>query len=175
MSHGNAAPIPGTGGPDVRTGSAAAFLEEAYNAFKDGRFSHAESILRQIVEQRPDDAGAWHIRGLNAAAAGNEGLATQSFIRSVQLDTGAAPYCAALADHLCRLALDHAAVEPWQRAVDLSPDNYQYRAGLARCLARLGRHADALPQGDYTIRLVLVGRDGNFFGRPHQVPITIGR
>lgn len=35
-------------------------------------------------------------------------------------------------------------------------------------------HADALAPGDYIIRLVLVGRDGNFAGRPHQVPIRIG-
>lgn len=36
-------------------------------------------------------------------------------------------------------------------------------------------HADALPAGDYVIRLILVGGDGNFVGSPHAVPITIGR
>jgi hypothetical protein len=35
-------------------------------------------------------------------------------------------------------------------------------------------HADALSPGNYVIRLVLVGWDGNFVGQPHQVPITIG-
>jgi membrane peptidoglycan carboxypeptidase len=35
-------------------------------------------------------------------------------------------------------------------------------------------HADALPPGDYIIRLVLVGNDGNFVGQPHHVPIRIG-
>ncbi|RMH02295.1 MAG: penicillin-binding protein [Chloroflexi bacterium] len=34
-------------------------------------------------------------------------------------------------------------------------------------------HADALPPGEYTIRLVLVGHDGNFIGPPHTVPIVI--
>jgi hypothetical protein len=34
-------------------------------------------------------------------------------------------------------------------------------------------HADALPAGDYVIRLILVGNDGNFVGSPHSVPITI--
>jgi hypothetical protein len=34
-------------------------------------------------------------------------------------------------------------------------------------------HADALPAGEYVIRLVLVGADGNFLGPPHTVPITI--
>ncbi len=36
-------------------------------------------------------------------------------------------------------------------------------------------HADALPAGDYVIRLILVGNDGNFIGSPHAVPITITR
>ena len=34
-------------------------------------------------------------------------------------------------------------------------------------------HADALPAGEYVIRLILVGNDGNFVGSPHSVPITI--
>lgn len=33
--------------------------------------------------------------------------------------------------------------------------------------------ADALPPGDYLIRLVLVGVDGNFVGQPYQVRVTI--
>lgn len=33
--------------------------------------------------------------------------------------------------------------------------------------------ADALPAGDYVIRLVLVGHDGNFAGEPYYVPIAI--
>lgn len=36
-------------------------------------------------------------------------------------------------------------------------------------------HADALPAGDYVIRLILVGNDGNFVGSPHAVSITIVR
>jgi hypothetical protein len=36
-------------------------------------------------------------------------------------------------------------------------------------------HADALPAGDYVIRLILVGNDGNFVGSPHAVPISIVR
>lgn len=34
--------------------------------------------------------------------------------------------------------------------------------------------ADALAAGDYVIRLVLVGNDGNFVGEPYYVPIRIG-
>lgn len=34
--------------------------------------------------------------------------------------------------------------------------------------------ADALAPGEYTIRLVLVGNDGNFVGDPYYVPINVG-
>ena len=33
--------------------------------------------------------------------------------------------------------------------------------------------ADALPAGDYVIRLVVVGNDGNFVGEPYYVPIQV--
>jgi hypothetical protein len=35
--------------------------------------------------------------------------------------------------------------------------------------------AAALPVGPYILRLVLVGKDGNFIQPPHSVPIVIGR
>jgi hypothetical protein len=35
--------------------------------------------------------------------------------------------------------------------------------------------APSLPEGDYLVRLVLVGKDGNFLGEPHSVPLVIGR
>jgi hypothetical protein len=35
--------------------------------------------------------------------------------------------------------------------------------------------AAALPAGPYVVRLVLVGKDGNFIQPPHSVPIVIGR
>lgn len=34
--------------------------------------------------------------------------------------------------------------------------------------------ADALPPGNYVIRLVLVGHDGNFVGQPYAVSVTVG-
>ncbi|MCA9973232.1 MAG: hypothetical protein KC425_23600, partial [Anaerolineales bacterium] len=34
--------------------------------------------------------------------------------------------------------------------------------------------AGGLAPGDYVIRLVLVGQDGNFVGEPYAVPISVG-
>jgi hypothetical protein len=33
-------------------------------------------------------------------------------------------------------------------------------------------HADALPPGDYLLRLVLVRWDGNYVGEPHTIQLT---
>jgi hypothetical protein len=35
-------------------------------------------------------------------------------------------------------------------------------------------NASNFPPGDYTLRLSLIGQDGNMVGEPHEVPIKIG-
>jgi hypothetical protein len=35
--------------------------------------------------------------------------------------------------------------------------------------------APSLPPGDYQVRLVLVGKDGNFLGDPYSVPVVVAR
>jgi hypothetical protein len=34
-------------------------------------------------------------------------------------------------------------------------------------------HADALPPGDYLLRLIVVQWDGNYVGEPHMLELTI--
>jgi hypothetical protein len=34
-------------------------------------------------------------------------------------------------------------------------------------------HADALPPGDYLLRLIVV-KDSNYVGEPHTIAITVG-
>jgi hypothetical protein len=43
------------------------------------------------------------------------------------------------------------------------------RAGLLEQL-----NTETLAPGDYTLRLVLIGSDGNFVATPYSVPVTIG-
>jgi len=145
MPQGSSAPPPEKRDPDRQTGSVSAFLQLALDAHRSGNHRRAESILRQLVEQRPQAGAAWHLRGLNAAAAGNLAGATKYFVKAVGCDTGSDKFCASLARHLSRVDLDQAAVEPWQRATDLAPENGAYHAELAYCLSRLGRYREALP------------------------------
>lgn len=127
------------------TGPAGRFLHEALKEYEGGRYARAEAILRQVVEQRPGNGWAWHLRGLTASRAGDPIRAVDCFVRAVACDTSNARYCAALADSLVRLERDDDAMAPWQRAIDIDPKNPAWRTGMARCLSRLGRHDEALP------------------------------
>ena len=153
MPQGSSASPPETRDPDRQIGSASAFLQQALDSHRAGNHVRAERILRQIVEQRPRAAAAWHLRGINAAAAGDLAGATKYFVEAVACDTGNDRFCASLAGHLSQVDLDHAAVEPWRRAVDLAPDNSAHHAELAYCLSRLGRYDEARTAFEAAIRL----------------------
>jgi len=153
MSQGDSAPTPGSMDADRHTGSATVFLQHALDAFNTKQYGRAEVILRQVTEQLPEHAAAWNLRGVNAEAAGDLVLATRYFINAVECDTQNARYCAALAAHLGRRELGHAAVEPWQRAIDLAPENADYHSAFADCLAAQKRRLDALPHYETAARL----------------------
>jgi tetratricopeptide (TPR) repeat protein len=145
------------GPPDIpagaHTGSAGKFLQQASDAYEARQHDRAEIILRQIVEQRPNEGRAWQLRGLNAFAAGRLIDAADCFIRAVASDKGNASYCAALAETLTQLGRDADALEPWQRAVDRHPDNASWQSALAQCLSRQGRHGEAIPFFQAAVRL----------------------
>jgi Flp pilus assembly protein TadD len=127
------------------TGSAGHFRRQALSAYEAGQYGRAEVILRQIVEQRPDDAAAWHLRGLTASRSGDLRNAVKHLMRAVESDRGNPAYCGALAEALSQLGRDADAVGPWQRAVDIDPENPAWQAGLAHCLLRQGRYGAAAP------------------------------
>lgn len=139
------APDRGARGPGSPTGPAARFLHEALEAYEGGRYAQAEGILQQVVEQRPGNGSAWHLRGLTASRAGNPNLAIDCLVRAVACDKSNARYCAALAGLLTRLGRDGDAAAPWRRAVDIDPKNAAWQSESARCLSRLSRHDEALP------------------------------
>ncbi|MGH6622228.1 MAG: tetratricopeptide repeat protein, partial [Alphaproteobacteria bacterium] len=153
MAQDPAAPDRRALGPGWLTGPAGRFLHEALKEYEGGRYAHAEAILRQVVEQRPGNGWAWHLRGLTASRAGDTIRAVDCFVRAVACDTSNARYCAALADSLVRLGRDDDAVAPWRRAIDLDPENAAWQAGMARCLSRLDRHDEALPCFRAALRL----------------------
>ena len=137
----------------VYTGSAGKFLKQASEAYEAGQYDRAETILRQIVEQRPADGRAWHLRGANAFAAGRFIVAADCFIRAVACNKKNPHYYGALAETLTQLGRDADALAPWQRAADIDPDSFHWQSGLAQCLSRQGRHRDAIAFFQTAMRL----------------------
>lgn len=153
MVQSPARPKPKDPASGVKAGSAGAFLRQALAAFEARRYDRAETILRQIVEQRPDNGRAWHLRGLNALAAKRPEQAAECLMRAVASDTENAAYCAALAATLTQLGRDADALASWRRAVDLDPGDPACQSGLAHCLSRLEQYRGALPAFEAALEL----------------------
>ena len=123
--------------------SAEAVLSAAIDYYRGGNYIAAETVLRQIVEQRPDVSAAWHLRGLTARRRDAFDLALHCFVKAVSGNMERADYCADLADTLERHGRDSDAYAPWARAMTLEPDNPDHAVRLGALLDRLGRREDA--------------------------------
>lgn len=129
---------------DTHVASAGQFLTRAADAFRAENHPLTEVILRQLLAVRPDIATAWHLRGLNARAMGDDRHALEFCLKAVSTDSGNADYCASLGDVLERLGRDPDAVIPWQQSLTLAPDIAANRLRLADLLDKLGRSDEAL-------------------------------
>lgn len=129
--------------PGLWIESAEAVLSAAVDYYRDGNYVAAETVLRQIVEQRPEASAAWHLRGLTARRRDAFDLALRCFVEAVSGNMERADYCADLADTLERLGRDNDAHAPWVRAMTLEPDNPDYAVRLGALFDRLDRREDA--------------------------------
>ena len=131
---------------DTHVATAGEFLTRAASAFRAGNYPLAETILRQLLAARPEIAPAWHLRGLNARAIGENHRALEFALKAVSADSDNADHCAALGDTLESLGRDRDAVVPWQRALTLAPNVAANRLRLADLLERLGKTDEAFEQ-----------------------------
>src|SRR3546814_20545529 len=69
-------------------------LARAAEACRSGKLVQAETILSQVVRQKPDLAAAWHIRGLTAARAGHRAAAARFLAQAARLAPDTAHSCA---------------------------------------------------------------------------------
>lgn len=125
-------------GPGGFVGSVSEILKRARGACRRQEFAAAETMLRQLLDQEPAVAAAWHLRGVAAHGDGRLADAAAHFARAVSLDPEKPRTCAMLGDMLERLQRPAEAAVAWTRAMTLSPDDAAYRARLAALLHRLG-------------------------------------
>lgn len=102
--------------------SAAQALQLAVQHQQAGRLAQAEAVLRQILQQRPNDAEALHQLGIVAFQAGKMPLAVQLIERALRINPNVHLYLANVAEMYRRLGQPQKAIAYGQRAIALKED-----------------------------------------------------
>jgi len=109
-----------------------------------GRLPQAEGILRQILQQRPNDAEALHQLALVAHHAGQTPFAVQLIERAITVNPNEALMQANVAEMYRRIGQPQKAVEHGLRAVTLKSDNADAHNNLGIAHFDLGDYESAI-------------------------------
>ncbi len=126
----------------LRPGNWLAYKQIGLFYYRTGKVDKAIEAYRRIVELAPDNAHGWSNLGAFLAMSGEFGQARQAFEQAVDI----APRPSTLAN-LAKLAIREEqweeAVDLYQRAAEMSPEDYRLRMNLAGALSSAGRAAEA--------------------------------
>jgi tetratricopeptide (TPR) repeat protein len=101
--------------------SVAQAMKVARAHMQAGRLVQAEGILRQILQQRPNDAEALHQLAIIAHQTGKTDFAVQLIERALSINPNVYLYQANIGEMYRRLGQVHKAIEHGQAAVTLKP------------------------------------------------------
>ena len=128
-------------------------ISQAREHYRAGRKSQAERICRQVLNQSPNNDGAWQLLGIMALDANREELAVRMFMRALDIAPQKAGYYVNLAVGLHRLAKPQQAAEALRLAISLQPDLAEAHFNLGRCLSDLGEDESAFAAVEKAARL----------------------
>lgn len=111
-----------TQGTPTQRMSVANAMKIAAGHMQAGRLPQAEAILRQILQQRPNDAEALHQLGIVAHQAGKTPLAVQLIERAISVNANVHLYHANVGEMYRRLGKPEKAIEFGKRAIAIKPD-----------------------------------------------------
>lgn len=119
-------------------------LENAYIAFSEGRFSHAEDQCREILGQDEKCAGAWHLMGKMAALQGDLDAAGEFASVATELEPMNVEFIRELAEVFFHKKEWDASEAHARRALDFIPESPEGLVLLGRILAEKGERHSAL-------------------------------
>ena len=119
-------------------------IELAIAHERGGRLAEAESIYRQILQQRPDEPVALHLLGSLAFHAGNLPLAEQLIRRSTQVAPDVAQRHSDLGAVLLAMGRYNEAAAALAEALHRDPDLADASSNLSGLLAEAGRLEEAV-------------------------------
>lgn len=109
-------------------------FEFAVQCLHAGRLAEADSLCRQIVSTSPNDAEAWHLRGVIALQLGHHQQAIEYLQQSSSLDASNAEVPSNLGLAYKKMGDNQAAISSFRRAIELQPDFAEAAYNLANCL-----------------------------------------
>lgn len=118
-----------------------------------GRLQQAESVLRQVLQQRPSDPEALHQLAIVAHLAGNLPVAAQLVERAISINPSAPLFHANLAEMYRRLGQPQKAIQCGQRAIALKSDAPDAHNNLGIAFFDVGDYESALKCYDKAIAL----------------------
>jgi len=109
-----------------------------------GRLAQAETLYRETLALQPDHADALHLLGVIASQVGRHDVAVDLIGRAIARDRMSPLYHSNLGLALAGLKRFAEAIESYDRALSLRPDNAEVRYSRGNALLALGRPREAL-------------------------------
>jgi tetratricopeptide (TPR) repeat protein len=119
-------------------------LSSAFEHHQAGNRAAAEQLYRQVLEQNPQCAEAWHLLGALCLQSGRAAEAVELIGRAAQLQPANAEFFCHLGAAYSTLGEHDSAVACLRRAVPQAPQSAENHYNLGTALLAQGRAADAV-------------------------------
>ena len=112
-------------------------IDQASQAIRSGKNSEALRLLDQAIDDAPDSAEAYDLRGIAFAQTGRAEAATESFRRACTLEPSAKSFFN-LAVHLFNIGDKVESLETVRRCLELDPESTEANALAAKISGKAG-------------------------------------
>lgn len=116
-----------------------------------GRLQQAEMVLRQILQQRPNEPHALHLLAIVAHQAGKTNIGIELIARALTIDPNVPVFQANIAEMYRRVGNPQAAIQHGERAIALNPRNADAHNNLGIARYDVGDYAGAVACYDKAI------------------------
>lgn len=109
-----------------------------------GRPDLAHALYRQVLQQEPDNAEAWHLESILALHSGNPGAALKMITHAIEKHENASPFRITHGAVLRALGRPHDALAAYAAALEKDGSNANAYINRATLLQDMQRHEEAL-------------------------------
>lgn len=136
-----------------RAARVAATFQQAAQLHREGRPFQADALCGEVLREDPRHAGAWHLRGLLALAAGDTARGIEWIQKSLHLHPNQPPAHSNLGNAFLEMGQPERALKSLDRALALKSDYPAALYNRANALRALGRYEEAIRGYDATLAL----------------------